>query len=71
MGKENELVLQTVTTATLLEIPNDQKLTDEIVAKTDWSISYKQVYTALKLSKNGTATGLNGCPYKLWKELNE
>jgi hypothetical protein len=53
------------------EIPNDQKLTDEITAKMDWSISEKQVSTALKLSKNGTTTGLDGCPYGLWKELDE
>ena len=26
---------------------------------------------ALKLAKNGSATGLDGCPYKLWKELNK
>ena len=38
--------------------------------KTDWSLDYTQITLALKLSKNRTATGLDGCPYELWKELN-
>ncbi|KAH9017333.1 hypothetical protein EDB83DRAFT_2178273, partial [Lactarius deliciosus] len=25
---------------------------------------------ALKHAKNGSATGLDGCPYELWKTLN-
>ena len=39
--------------------------------RTDWSTSYAQVKVALKLSKNGTAMGLDGCPYELWKELDD
>ncbi|KAF8500497.1 hypothetical protein F5888DRAFT_1596511, partial [Russula emetica] len=26
---------------------------------------------ALKLTKNNTATGMDGCPYELWKTLNQ
>ena len=54
----------------LNEIPDDQKLSRQERGKTDWSLSYAQITIALKLSKNGTATGLDGCPYELWKELN-
>ena len=54
----------------LNEIPDDQRMSDLDRRETDWSIDYTQVAIALKLSKNGTATGLDGCPYELWKELD-
>ena len=34
-------------------------------------ITETQINDALHLSKNGSATGLDGCPYKLWKILKE
>jgi hypothetical protein len=34
-------------------------------------ITEEQVKRALHLSKNGSATGMDGCPYKLWKTLNK
>ena len=37
----------------------------------DWLTSYAQIKLALILSKNGTATGLDGCPYEMWKEMDE
>lgn len=52
------------------EIHNTQRLLAQDVAKTDWQITYKQVGQALKLAKNGTATGLDSCPYELWKTLD-
>jgi len=30
-----------------------------------------QVREAIKLSKNNTATGMDGCPYELWKTLSQ
>jgi len=33
-------------------------------------IKNEQVERAIKLSKDGSATGIDGCPYKLWKALN-
>ena len=54
----------------LNEIPDNQRMSDIDRRKTDWSLDYTQIMLALKLSKNGTATGLYGCPYELWKELN-
>jgi hypothetical protein len=34
-------------------------------------LSEQDVFEALKSSKNGTSTGVNGLPYELWKALNE
>ena len=55
----------------LLEIPRSQIPSNGVMERTDWSTSHAQVKVALKLSKNGTATGLDGCPYELWKELDD
>lgn len=55
----------------LSEVPECQRLTAQDVNQTEWIITYPQVREALKLAKNGTATGLDGCPYELWKELNK
>ena len=55
----------------LNEINDDQKLTEREINNTEWLITYPQVWKALNLAKNGTATGLDGCPYELWKELNK
>ena len=53
------------------EIHECQRLSAQDVTKTDWQITYAQVEKALHLTKNGTATGLDGCPYELWKELKK
>ena len=53
----------------LNEVRDPQRMTPQDVAKTEWLITYPQIWIALRLSKNGTATGLDGCPYELWKEL--
>lgn len=53
------------------EVPACQRLTTEEAEKTEWLITYPQVWKALSLTKNGTATGLDGCPYELWKELDK
>src|SRR5258708_19041430 len=37
----------------------------------DRQIEEPQVRKALKLTKNGSATGIDGCPYELWRALNE
>ena len=55
---------------TLNEVKDPQRMTPQDVAKTEWLITYPQVWKVLRLSKNGTATGLDGCPYELWEELD-
>ena len=59
------------TNEVLDEIAVNQRLTQQNIDQTEWIITYPQVQVALKLAKNGTATGLDGCPYELWKKLNK
>ena len=59
------------TAAILGEIPGNQHLSDYDLDKAEWILTYEQVEKALHLTKNGTATGLDGCPYELWKELDK
>ena len=63
--------LERKTAQVLSEVPEGQQLTAQDVDKTEWLITYPQVWRSLRLSKNGTATGLDGCPYELWKELDK
>ena len=56
---------------TLSKIPGNQIPSDQEMEKLSGDATYKQVKLALKLSKNGIVTGLDGCPYELWKELDE
>jgi hypothetical protein len=55
----------------LSKVPESQHLTGQDVEKTNWLISYPQVWKVLKVAKNSTVTGLDGCPYELWKELDK
>jgi hypothetical protein len=54
----------------LSEIPANQQLTEEANEEIEWEITRDQVKKALHLAKNGSATGVDGCPYELWKKLN-
>ena len=58
------------TESVLNEVKDSQRLTEQDINNTEWLITYPQVWKALCLAKNGTATGLDGCPYELWKELD-
>ena len=51
------------------EIPNEQMMRNDDRAAEDHPLSEAQTRKALHLSKNGTATGMDGCPYELWKSL--
>ena len=53
----------------LNEIPKEQRLKDTDAAYINLQISETQTGRALHLSKNGSATGMDGCPYELWKKL--
>ena len=54
--------------AALNEIPASQRLQNP-TAEEDWIITAEQVRKAIHIAKKGTATGLDGCPYELWKTL--
>ena len=51
-------------------IPGDQLLQEPTYTPLNWCATHAQVEEALKLSKNGSATGMDGCPYELWKALH-
>ena len=55
----------------LNEILTTQKLSTTASDKLNWSLLQDQVMIALKSMKNGMATGLDRCPYNLWKTLDE
>jgi hypothetical protein len=55
----------------LTEIPERQKLQEPQATRLNWPVMQTQVDEAIHLGKNGSATGLDGCPYKLWKILKE
>jgi hypothetical protein len=57
--------------AALEAIPIQQHLEDPDRSLMNQTASEKQVQEALKLTKNNTATRMDGCLYELWKTLNK
>jgi exonuclease III len=55
----------------LQNIPNSQKLLPPDAATLQKGITQEEVELALRKAKNGSATGLDGCPSELWKTLNK
>jgi hypothetical protein len=53
----------------LSEIPAQQQLHEPHLTELNWPVTRAQVENAIYRGKNGSATGLDGCPYELWKEL--
>ena len=62
--------LQQISTA-LETIPAAQILSNPGETKMNNLLDEGSVRTSLDLTKNGTATGVDGCPYELWKALNK
>ena len=54
----------------LEEIPWNQRLTNEVRNNIEWRVEADQIREAMSLAKNGSATGIDGLPYELWKELD-
>lgn len=52
-------------------IPANQKYSHQAAPELSKRITRDYVQSALKLGKNNSATGLDGCPYELWKKLNK
>ena len=52
------------------KIPNAQMLMDPDTSTLSRNITKDQVQKALHITKHKSATGLDGCPYELWKTLN-
>ena len=69
MDNEAEAERETRMTNILEKIPEQQKFRDPENSDLNGGITGEYVELALSLAKNGSATGLDGCPYELWKEL--
>ena len=55
----------------LNEIPENQWLEEPDQTRMSWKVTEGQVSEVLHWTKDGTATGLDGCPYELWKALEK
>jgi len=55
----------------LNEIPKNQCLEEPERTTMCWKVTEEQVSQVLQHTKDGTATGLDGCPYELWKMLEK
>lgn len=55
----------------LRHIPESQRLPEPERTALNWKATEEQVSRALHTTKNGSATGLDGCPYELWKALQQ
>ena len=53
----------------LKHIPKEQTIPEERATPMNWPVREEQVKEAIRTSKNGSATGMDGCPYELWKKL--
>ena len=58
-------------TPVLNRIHENQILKEPEGTKMNEQITESQINDTLHLSKNGSATGMDGCPYELWKILKE
>ena len=68
--QENRTIeLEGKTREILKEIPEEQKFPNPEESELNRGMTKEHVNEALRLAKNGSATGLDGCPYELWKEL--
>ena len=55
----------------LTEVPESQVMEEPERSELNQIVTKEVVRKALASAKNCTATGMDGCPYELWKKLNE
>ncbi len=53
----------------LQNIPREQTVQDCEASPMNWAVKREQVRDAIIAAKNGSATGMDGCLYELWKKL--
>ena len=56
--------------AVLNKIPRSQTLESPNTSTLSHALTEEQTEKALHLAKSGSATGMDGCPYELWKALH-
>jgi hypothetical protein len=70
LNNENHNEYEHALNEVLAAIPDAQHLEDPAFTPLNWEATQAQTEEALHLSKNGSATGMDGCPYELWKTLH-
>jgi hypothetical protein len=60
-NEEYDMILNEV----LNKIPMGQRLEEPKRTSMSWKVTEEQVSQALRRTRDGTATGLDGCPYEL------
>jgi hypothetical protein len=55
----------------LVAVPETQVMEEPERSQLNQNITEEMVHKALISAKNRTATGMDGCPYELWKKLNK
>ena len=66
---ENQEEYKNKTKTFLSHILIEQKIPEHDATPMNGPIDSKQVQEAIFMSKNGSTTGMDGCPYELWKKL--
>lgn len=62
---KDEIECETKIEEALTYLPEEQLLEDLIQTEMFWTVETAQVEKAIKLSKTGSSTGIDGCPYEL------
>ena len=62
---ENETEHEARIDEALAYLPEAQLLEDPLQTEMSWKVKNAQVKKAIHLSKNGSSTGIDGCPYEL------
>jgi hypothetical protein len=70
INNKNEMEHEAQIEKALIFLPEKQLIKDPAQTKMFWEVKNTQVKRAIKLSKNGSSTGIDRCPYELWKALN-
>jgi hypothetical protein len=68
--QHNDIEQQTARRVALAEIPEDQKIAAQTTQLNE-ILQEEHVLNALMSSKSGSATGIDGIPYELWKHLHD
>jgi hypothetical protein len=55
----------------LQHILQEQKVQEPETSPLNWTVRKDLVREAILAAKNGSATGMDGCPYELWEKANE
>jgi hypothetical protein len=65
----NRAIHENTTKTFLQSIPREQTIQDKELSMMNRPVKKEQVRSMIYLTKNRSTTGMDGCPYELWKKL--